>query len=225
MSSQNLRLILFDVDGTLADSQQAILGALGLAFASEGLARPAPAACLSIVGLSLPQAMEVLHPEGSAAQRARLVEAYRGAFKTARLQHGAGHSPLYPGARDCLNRLHAVPQYLLGVATGKSRRGLDGLLAAHGLGMFLTRQVADDHPSKPSPSMILAAMAETGVSAQNTVMIGDTSYDMDMARAAGVTSIAVSWGYHPPERLEADYRLDDFDALEALLARHWQEQS
>ena len=111
----------------------------------------------------------------------------------------------------------------LGIATGKSRRGLDHVLAAHGLApMFATTQVADDHPSKPHPSMIRAALAETGADPAQSVMIGDTSFDMDMGRAAGVRTIGVSWGYHPRAALAgADAVIDGFDALEAALDQLW----
>ena len=113
---------------------------------------------------------------------------------------------------------------LLGVATGKSRRGLDGLIEAHGLeAMFVTRQVADFHPSKPHPSMIHAALAETGVDATHAVMIGDTSYDMEMARNAGVTGIGVGWGYHAPAELSkaTPHVLDDFAGLPGVLEQIW----
>jgi len=109
----------------------------------------------------------------------------------------------------------------LGVATGKSQRGLDALIAAHDLDCFVTRQVADHHPSKPHPSMVLTALAETGVDARHAVMIGDTSFDMDMGRAAGVTTIAVDWGYHPSERLQADHMIGSFTELEPLLEKIW----
>lgn len=219
--SAPLRLVLFDVDGTLADSQGAITGAMAAAFAGVELPLPSRAAILSIVGLSLPQAMAELAPQAGAGVQAALVEGYKQAYKSAREQSGAGHSPLFPGAREALEALHAVPDYLLGVATGKSQRGLDALIAAHGLDCFVTRQVADHHPSKPHPSMVLTALAETGVEPQHAVMIGDTSFDMDMGRAAGVTTIAVEWGYHPAERLAADHRIGHFSELAPLLQQIW----
>ena len=98
--------------------------------------------------------------------------------------------------------LAAQPNTLLGVATGKSKRGLDKLIEGHGLqGVFQTQQVADFHPSKPHPSMLLAALRDTGVEVQNAVMIGDTSFDMEMAKSAGCRAIAVAWGYHDQARL------------------------
>jgi phosphoglycolate phosphatase len=220
----HLRLILFDVDGTLVDSQGAIVGAMTRAFGGLDLPVPERAAILSIVGLSLDRAMEQLFPDGTDAVRRDLVEGYKSAYHAARVAGGAGHSPLYRGAREALEVLHAVPDYLLGVATGKSQRGLDGLLEAHGIGCFVTRQVADHHPSKPHPSMIRAAMAETGVEPENVVMIGDTSFDMVMARAAGVTGIGVDWGYHPVQALDADHVISDFGQLQPLLQSLWREQ-
>lgn len=200
--SAELRLILFDVDGTLVDSQADILSAMGAAFAQAGLPAPDRGAVLSIIGLSLPQAMAQLAPDAPRQVQAGLDAAYRRAFRDQRLAQGADHAPLYPGALELLHRLNARPETLLGVATGKSRRGLDAVIETHGLQrLFVTRQVADDHPSKPHPAMIEAALSETGVARSNAVMIGDTSFDMEMARAAGIDAIGVSWGYHPPERL------------------------
>ncbi|EEB71423.1 HAD-superfamily hydrolase, subfamily IA, variant 1 [Ruegeria sp. R11] len=219
--SDALRLILFDVDGTLADSQGAITSAMAAAFAGAGLPSPSRAEILSIVGLSLPLAMAELAGEQPADVQAVLVEGYKSAYKSARLAAGAGHSPLYPGAAEVLAELNAVPEYLLGVATGKSQRGLDALIEAHELRCFVTRQCADHHPSKPHPSMVLRAMAETGVRPEDTVMIGDTSFDIDMGRAAGVRTIAVDWGFHPAERLGADHIIKSFDELAPLLRNTW----
>ena len=105
---------------------------------------------------------------------------------------------------DVLDQLHAQPEVLLGVATGKSRRGLVSLMEGHQMEhMFVTQQCADDHPSKPHPSMVMTALAETGVAPEQAVMIGDTSFDMDMAKAAGVAALGVTWGYHSPASLNA----------------------
>ncbi len=214
-----LRLVVFDVDGTLVDSQELILGAMAEAFDTVGVPLPPRTKVLGIVGLSLPVAMARLAPE---ADGAALVDAYRAAYFRMRLQDAA---PLYPGALDALDALARDPSVLLGIATGKARRGLLALLNAHGLaGRFVTMQVADDHPSKPHPSMLHAALAETGVSAERAVMIGDTSFDMDMARAAGLAAVGVSWGYHPVadlHRAGAVAVIDRFDALSAALDRVW----
>ncbi|WP_420004013.1 HAD-IA family hydrolase [Arenibacterium sp. LLYu02] len=215
-----LKLILFDVDGTLVDSEGSIVSCMQKAFEVYEIELD-PKDILSIIGLSLPEAVARLAPQLHADSHDTLVELYKDAFFRARTEKGREHTPLFPGAREVLEALHAVPEYILGVATGKSQRGLDGLLEAHDLKMFVTRQVADHHPSKPHPSMVLTAMADTGIPPADTVMIGDTTFDMEMGRAAGVTTIAVDWGYHPADQLVADHRLSRFADLPALLRQIW----
>lgn len=215
-----LRLIVFDVDGTLVDSQGDILAAMHSAFARAGHPAPPRAAILGIVGLSLDVAVARLAPDLPGEMQARLVGWYKDAYTDLRATTGvAQSSPLYPDARATLDALHAIPETLLGVATGKSARGLDKLLDGHDLRrLFVTRQVADHHPSKPHPSMLLAALAETGVAPEHAVMVGDTSFDMEMARAAGITGIGVGWGYHPAEALSAATAIArDFRDLAGML--------
>ena len=221
--STPLRLVLFDVDGTLVDSQGSIVHCMTTSFQDASVPAPSREAILSIVGLSLPQAIARLVPDQSDLVQAQLVDGYKRAFHAYRLNLGAASSPLYPGARAAIEALHAVPDILLGVATGKSQRGLDALIEAHELeGYFITRQVADHHPSKPHPSMVQTALAETGVEAVNAVMIGDTSYDMDMAAAAGVAGIGVDWGYHDRSALNAAACvIETFDQLPEALAHIW----
>lgn len=219
--SADLRLVLFDMDGTLVDSQVAITSAMSEAFAKVGHVAPSREAILSIVGLSLDLAMAKLTPDADTATRDALVEGYKSSYLVSRQASGAGHSPLYPGTTEVLAALHAVPEYLLGVATGKSQRGLDAVIAAHELSCFVTRQSADFHPSKPHPSMIHTAMSETGVAPEHTVMIGDTSYDIDMGHSAGVTTIAVDWGYHAADQLGAHHTISSFAELAPLLQRLW----
>lgn len=219
-----LRLILFDVDGTLVDSQASILGAMKDAFGQINQPEPSRQDVLSIVGLSLDRAMARLAPDLSNAEQDKLVAAYKDAYHKRSLKYGSAKlSPLYPGARAMLDQLSEIPENLLGVATGKSKRGLDALLADHDLEkMFVTRQVADHHPSKPHPSMIETAMREAGVDRENTVMIGDTSFDMDMAKAAGVPGIGVSWGYHATSALgSAHLIIDNFSDLPQALNAIW----
>ncbi len=208
-----LRLVIFDVDGTLVDSQAEIVAAMTLAFQSEVLSMPPRAVVLSIVGLSLAEAFAVLCPDVELPQRNRLVEAYKGAFMSLR-KDNQEMGPLFPGARDALAQLQAQDHTLLAVATGKSRRGLDKVLERHGLtGAFHSEQVADHHPSKPNPSMILTALNEMGVAPARAVMLGDTTFDMDMARGAGIKKIGVTWGYHASDTLKPDALIDTFAAL------------
>ncbi|MCP1168998.1 HAD-IA family hydrolase [Limimaricola litoreus] len=213
-----LRLVIFDVDGTLVDSQADILAAMGAAFAAEGLEMPARERVLSGVGLSLPETFLRLAGEQGQDTRARMIATYCTAYADLRQAHGPRSSPFYPGARAALDRLAGEEHTLLAVATGKSRRGLDRLIEAHGLeGLFHSRQTADDHPSKPNPAMIRAALDETGVAAHRAVMIGDTRFDIDMARAAGVASIGVAWGYQPAAGLGADRIIHDWAGLAPAL--------
>ena len=194
------RLIVFDVDGTLVDSQHVIASATTAAFAAEGLAAPDPAAVRRQVGLGVEETMARLLPEGEAGLHRRLAVAFREAAFEMRRQPGYAE-PLYPGIREVLDSL-CHPAVFFGIATGKARRGLDHTLASHGLAaLFHTLQTADRNPSKPNPAMLLNAMAETGVSAQETVLIGDTTFDMAMAATAGTAAIGVAWGYHAAEDL------------------------
>lgn len=196
------RLVVFDCDGTLVDSQHSICAAMGRAFEDMALAPPARLAILSVVGLSLPVAMARLLPDAESDLHAALTDRYKLAFQSLRRADGV-QEPFYPGIADLIEALDGAG-WLLGVATGKSDRGLRLCLAHHGvLDRFVTLQTADRHPSKPHPSMLLTAMAEAGAAPETTVMIGDTSFDMDMAQAAGVRAIGVGWGYHRPDMLIA----------------------
>ena len=213
-------LVIFDVDGTLVDSQGHIHAAMTAAFEGEGREPPSRDAVRGVIGLSLPQAI------GRLAGRPApdLVEAYKDAYAALAATAGSAEAaPLFPGAREALDAL-AGRGFALGIATGKSRRGLASVLATHGLaGVFETVQVADDHPSKPHPSMIHAALAEADVASERAVMLGDTVFDIDMALAAGVPALGVAWGYHAGEALiEAgagrvlDAYADLLPALDAL---------
>ncbi|MGC1505459.1 MAG: HAD-IA family hydrolase [Sulfitobacter sp.] len=222
--SSALRLVIFDVDGTLVDSQGDIVAAMAKAYAAVDEPVPPRKDILGVVGLSLDVIFPRLMPQMSAQGHEKMCAAYKNAYMDMRAQTGVQQSsPLYPGALDVLYGLQAERDVLLGVATGKSKRGLDKLIEGHGLeGLFVTQQVADFHPSKPHPSMILQAMADAGVAAQDTVMVGDTSFDMDMAAAAGVCGIGVGWGYHGREQLTAaSVLIDDFAGLRPVLDEMW----
>jgi len=194
------RLALFDCDGTLVDSQANICLAMEHSFDRAGLVPPTRAATRRIVGLSLVEAMRVLLPEADAALHLALAEDYKAAFHRLR-GNGLVDEPLFEGIAEAIETLDQAG-WMLGVATGKSDRGLRLCLAHHGLAhRFITLQTADRHPSKPHPSMAELAMVEAGAAPETTVMIGDTSFDMAMAVAAGSHALGVAWGYHPPEEL------------------------
>jgi phosphoglycolate phosphatase len=190
------RLAVFDCDGTLVDSQANICVACEAAFAAAGMPSPPRTAIRRIVGLSLVEAMQVLLPNADDPTHRRLAQDYKDAYGAMRISGALLDEPLFVGIDRVLADLVAAG-WVLGVATGKSDRGLAHVLAAHGLtDSFVTLQTADRHPSKPHPAMLEAAMAEAGAVPATTVMIGDTSFDMAMARAAGARAIGVAWGYH-----------------------------
>jgi len=195
-----IRLVVFDCDGTLVDGQAAICTSMEAAFAAAGLPPPDRNAVRRIVGLSLPQALARLAPEADAERRAHALEAYKASFRAARSE-GTLEEPLYPGMADLLRRLRERG-VALGVATGKSDRGLGSCLTCHGVReLFATLQTADRHPSKPHPAMLEAALFEAGVPPGEAVMVGDTVFDIAMAHAAGVRAVGVAWGYHDPGEL------------------------
>ena len=210
-------LVVFDVDGTLVDSQDLVVAAQRETFLAHGLEPPGRERALSIVGLSLPQAFRVLADEAIADS---LAEGYRRAFGRLRADPG-WREPLFPGAAELLAELARRPDVALGIATGKSRRGVAHLLEREGWqGVFATIKTADDAPSKPHPAMLEQALAKTGVAPGCAAMVGDSTFDMVMARAAGLRPIAVSWGYHRPDALReagAETIVESYADLRAYL--------
>ena len=196
------RLAVFDCDGTLVDSQHVIVTCMNAAFAAEGLGPPAPEAVRRVIGLPLGECMARLAPGESGSRHDRLAALYKGEFQAIRERSGPVE-PLFEGAREALDALEAAG-FVLGIATGKARRGIDAVLDKLGLARrFVTVQTSDVAPGKPNPAMLERAMAETGVGPAGTVMVGDTTYDMQMALSAGVFAVGVGWGYHPPHELKA----------------------
>jgi len=218
-----MRLVVFDVDGTLIDSQDVIVSAMSYAFAQVGRSAPSRPQILDIVGLSLREAVSRLAPDAPDEEVGALVARYQQGF-VSRRHDGAGKAlaPLYDGALEALERAWWSEDTLLGVATGKARRGLEHVFQTHGIGgYFATAQTADLHPSKPHPSMLRQALQETGCDATRAVMVGDTTYDIEMGRSAGFRTIGVAWGYHATDRLRsagADRIVEDFAALDAAIA-------
>ncbi len=197
------RLIIFDFDGTLVDSLEFIVTAFSRAFEDQGFPAPAPEAIQRLIGLRLEVAAARLAPDpDDRAAAERITGSYRAAFQDMRARNLVDE-PLYPGVRATLALLNR-PEACLGIATGKSRRGLVSSLERHGLSdIFVTLQTADDGPGKPHPEILHRAMSEIGAAPGETVMIGDTSYDMEMAVNAGVRALGVAWGYHGAAELRA----------------------
>lgn len=210
-----IRLAVFDCDGTLVDGQADVCWAMDRAFARAGLPAPDSQAVRRIVGLSLGVAVQQLAPELSDDQVRGVTEFYRSSYR-ARREEGLLDEPLYDGITDLLHDLRGRG-WSLAVATGKSDRGLAACLAAHGISdLFVSLQTADRHPSKPHPAMLEAALFEAGAQPHQAVMIGDTSFDMIMARSMAVRAIGVAWGYHAPHELRASGAESVADSAAAL---------
>ena len=215
-----LKLAVFDVDGTLIDSRKVIARAMDRAFQRAGLGGIDYERTRTIVGLELTEAVARLAPPDLGHERTvQLAEFYKQAFVEQRADPDF-EEPLYDGARELIERLRDE-HWLMGVATGKSRRGLDIAFSHHGLHDFFdTFQTVDHGPGKPHPRMVLDAMAETGAAAEETVMIGDTHFDMAMGRNAGVHTLGVAWGFHTAEEIEtggAHELHHDFPSLDSAL--------
>lgn len=204
MTGPALRLCALDLDGTLVDSQHQIVSAMAAAFAGEGMRPPDAGRVRQVVGLPLDQAIRQLAPGSGGLQVERLGEAYRDAYFSVRGASGASAEPLTDGALEALDAL-ASRGWLLAVVTGKGKRGLRAVLDAHGLtARFVTLKSADDGPGKPDPTVLLEAVAEAGSLPERSVMVGDTVFDLGMARRARVAGIGVTWGYHEISLLQTE---------------------
>lgn len=206
------KLLVFDWDGTLMDSEARIVACVQAAARDLGLEVPSARSCRNIIGLGLNEAVTTLFPGSDDVQVGRVVDRYRYHFLVA----NKTPSVLFSGAADVLNKL-VDDGFLLAVATGKGRRGLDLVLKSTGLGpLFHTTRCADETFSKPHPQMLLQILEELGIEAGEALMIGDTEYDLQMAKNARVKSLAVSYGVHSRERLMQFEPLGCLDAIHQL---------
>lgn len=215
MTQREPRLVVFDWDGTLMASTARIVSCLAAATESMGMPRLADSAYRDIIGLGVQEATRRLFPERAAD--AAFVDAFSAAYRRRYLDEDATPTPMYPGAVELVRRLAARPDTLVAVATGKSRAGLNRALSACGLAdAFYATATTSEHPSKPSPAMLEWLMARAGVERERVWMIGDSRFDMAMARAAGVTGWGVTHGVHDAEALLAEGAARVFDGLPSV---------
>lgn len=217
--SRQYDLLIFDWDGTLMDSISRIVNCFGNACADAGLPVPAESAMRHVIGLGLGEAVDALLPGVDYARRERVVARYREHF----LHIDQTAMPLFDGVRAGLEEL-VDRGYLLAVATGKSRRGLDRVLQETGMGsLFVATRCADEALSKPHPKMLLDLLDYTGLRSEHALMVGDTTYDLQMARSVAMDSLAVSYGVHSRETLLAHAPracLDSFGEVRQWLLTH-----
>jgi len=210
---RRFRLVVFDWDGTLADSTVIIAQALQQACRDVGEAVPNDVDARFVIGLGLGDTLRLVAPNLPAEQQPAFIARYRHHYLSR-----DGSIPLFSGARELLSDMDAAG-YLLAVATGKSRVGLDRALAQQGVGGFFTAtRCADEGFAKPHPDMLLHLMDRVGVGAADTLMIGDTTHDLELARNAGVAALAVAYGAHPPEDLLAHRPLATLHSIAELRA-------
>jgi len=214
-----MRLVIFDLDGTLIDSEALIVDTVVTSFTEVGQAIPDRKAIRSVSGITLNDALDILAPGVSAERAAAIGAAYRARYRAS----ANAREPLFEGALEALDLLREHPETILAVATGKGYHGAVTLLEHHGLvERFSSIQTPDHNRGKPDPQMIETAMARAGVERSNTVMIGDTVHDMRMAKAGRVKAIGVAWGYHEVDDLRAagaDIVIDRFDQLDGAIDR------
>ena len=209
------RLIVFDWDGTIADSEARIVSAVEAAVSELGMPARTREQIRDIIGLGMRECMDVLFPDASARQRDAFIENYREHF----LKQAESPVTLFPGVREVLEGLDARG-FLLAVATGKSRRGLERELRQSGLHPFIgVSRCADEAPSKPHPQMLLDVLELAAVEPRCALMVGDTTYDMQMARDAGVDRVAVSYGAHDQSRLVEFDPVRVIESMDEL--EHW----
>lgn len=217
-----MRLVVFDLDGTLIDSVALIVETVTEAFTAVGQTVPTEQQIRAISGITAREAMGILAPGSDAERVETILQSYRSHYQA---RAGVSREPLFAGALAALDRLQAQPETVLAVATGKGYRGAVTLLERHAIiDRFQSIQTPDHNRGKPDPQMIETAMEEAGIGREATVMIGDTVHDMKMARSAGVKALGVAWGYHEIAELTdagahlVIERFDDLDrAIDQLL--------
>ena len=216
-----MRLIVFDCDGTLVDSQQTIITATEEALGEFGFAAPSRRDILYAVGLPVDVAMRGHAPDATDDQIAGMLDVYRETYQQLVQQDDRGQV-MFDGMHAQIKDLGGMDDTLMGIITMKSRRGLSRVVDAYEIRRyFQVLKSADDGPGKPAPDLMLDTMNETGMSAAQTVMVGDTSFDIMMAKAAGTMAIGVGWGYQTVEELQesgADAIAETPEDLRALLA-------
>lgn len=212
MTTKRYELIIFDWDGTIINSQAHIISCMRKGIADEGLPIPSDNEISHIIGLSLSRAIETLLPNINAQQVQNISDSYRAHF----FSDTNEGSPLFDGAAEIIQDLHANGYYLA-VATGKGRRGLDDALHTTGLEpYFHITRCADETRSKPDPLMLNEILTDLDLSVNDAVMVGDTSYDMDMAKNIKMDSIAVTYGMHDKKLLEESAPTHFIDNIEQL---------
>jgi phosphoglycolate phosphatase len=203
-------LMVFDWDGTVIDSPGAIVECIREASRDMGLRVPEPEQASHVIGLGLRDSLQLAVPDLPAERYQEFVALYRRHF-----MQREDSMPLFNGIHDLLNSFSK--KHTLAIATGKSRRGLDRALEITGIGSFFAAsRCADETHSKPHPAMLLELMEELSMENTQVLMIGDTSHDLEMARAAGVDAVAVSYGAHPEAALRACGPLGCFADVESL---------
>ena len=192
------QLLIFDWDGTLSDSAGMIVGAMQRAITSLKLPARTDESIRELIGLGLNEALTHLYPDIELSHLQSLLSSYRAQW----LSEGAGEAELFPGTQEAMESLHESG-YLITIATGKSRKGLDRSLRHHNAlrQLVLSSRTADETASKPNPLMLKELLAELDVKPEHALMIGDTEYDMAMARAIGMPGLGVTCGVHAPQRM------------------------
>lgn len=197
-----LRFVAFDLDGTLIDSASSIVAGVLACWEACGFPEPCPDFVRRIIGLPWEESVRVLLPGAGEPEFAQ-IKAYHEEVRQGLRLRPPRSEALFPGALATLARLEEA-EYLIGLVTSRVSHRLSALLESHGIAdRFVTLKTADMGPGKPNPHLLIAAMDELGVAREATVMIGDTTFDVLMARNAGAAAIGVSWGVHSREDLTA----------------------